>query len=279
MGRFQKWTIGKAELIALEDTWARLRPDYFFPDVEPGAFDAYPQWLMENGRLAMSITCWLIASEGKTILVDTGIGGRPVDFPIQREPELPSVLVEAGVRPEEVDLVVFSHLHFDHTGWNTVDRAGQLAPLFPKARHVIQQREWDYWLETEREGTGDRSKVLDPLVEWGLVDFVEGEHAVTREVVTLPTPGHTPGHVSFLLTSGGESVVVLGDAAHSPMQVPEAHWCAGADIDPETARASRRALWERSEREGTLVASNHFPFPGLGRVVAEAGGRRYEPLP
>ena len=179
--------------------------------------------------------------------------------------------------------MVFTHLHFDHTGWNTVDsdggdRAGKPTPMFPNARHVVQQAEWDYWLSPDADaiGTGDRAAVLDPLLEAGLIDFVEGEHVITKQVVTLPTPGHTPGHVSFVLTSGGQSVLLLGDAAHSPMQVPEPHWCAAADIDQEMARASRRMLFDRSVREGALLASNHFPFPGLGRVVEEDGVRRWE---
>lgn len=278
MGRFQRWTFGDTELIAVQDTWSRLRPDYFFPAVDPAAFGAYPEHLVDNGRMVLSHTCWLIVSGGRTILVDTGIGSRPLSgLPVNEEPALPRVMVEAGVAPEEVDTVVFTHLHFDHTGWNTVDREGAPAPLFAKARHVVQQAEWDYWLAPEADpmAASDRAMVLDPLVDAGLIDFVEGEHAVTEEVVTLPTPGHTPGHVSFVLTSGGESVLLLGDAAHSPMQVNEAHWCAGADIDPERARASRRMLFDRSAREGALLGSNHFPFPGLGRVVEEDGVRRW----
>ena len=122
----------------------------------------------------------------------------------------------------------------------------------------------------------DRPTVIDPLLDADLVDFVEGEHAITQEVVTLPTPGHTPGHVSFVLTANGQSVLFLGDAAHSPMQVNEAHWCAGADLDQETATASRRMLFDRAARDGALLASNHFPFPSLGRVVEEEGVRRWE---
>ena len=279
MGQFQRWTFGNAELIAVQDTWSRLRPDYFFPEVDPAGFAAYPQHLVENGRMMLSHTCWLISSAGKTILVDTGMGSRPLSgLPVEEAPALPSVLVAAGVSPEAVDVVVFTHLHFDHTGWNTVDREGAPAPLFPNARHVVQQLEWDYWLQAGADAmaASDRAAVLDPLVDAGLIDFVTGEYAVTEQVVTLPTPGHTPGHVSFVLTSGGQSVLLLGDAAHSPMQVNEAHWCAGADIDPELARASRRMLFDRSAREGALLASNHFPFPGLGRVVEADGVRRWE---
>lgn len=279
MGQFQKWTFGNTELVALQDTWSRLRPDYFFPDVEAGLFAGYPEYLMENGRMAMSFTSWLIVSGGQTILVDTGIGNRPQDrLPVQEEAVLPQVLVEAGVRPEEVDTVVFTHLHFDHVGWNTEDRDGAPVPLFANARHLIQQTEWDYWNSAEANpmAAPDRPTVIDPLLEADLIDFVEGEHAITQEVVTVPTPGHTPGHVSFLLTAAGESVLFLGDAAHSPMQVNEAHWCAGADLDPETATASRRMLFDRSARDGALLASNHFPFPSLGRVMEEDGVRRWD---
>ena len=203
MGKLHKMSVGNAELVALQDSWIMLPPGELFDAVEEGEWSAYPQYLSPEGHLTLSLTTWLIRSEGRTILVDTGLGGRPSDFPVIDTPALPSVLEEAGASPEEVDVVVFTHLHFDHTGWNTVDRGGKPAPLFPNARHLIQQAEWDYWTTGSPENGSDQATVLDPLVEAGLVDFVEGEHPVTREVVTLPTPGHTPGHVSFLLTSGG----------------------------------------------------------------------------
>ena len=278
MGTLHKMSVGNAELVALQDSWIMLPPGELFDAVEEGEWSAYPQYLSPEGHLTLSLTTWLIRSEGRTILVDTGLGGRPSDFPVIDTPALPSVLEEAGASPEEVDVVVFTHLHFDHTGWNTVDRGGKPAPLFPNARHLIQQAEWDYWTTGSPENGSDHATVLDPLVEAGLVDFVEGEHPVTREVVTLPTPGHTPGHVSFLLTSGGESVVVLGDAAHSPAQLGQPDWCIGPDVDKPLARRTRKALWDRSENEGVLVASNHFPFPGLGHAVREDGVQRWKPI-
>jgi glyoxylase-like metal-dependent hydrolase (beta-lactamase superfamily II) len=280
VGKLHKMSVGNAELVALQDSWATLPPGDFFEGLEDGVWNAQPEYLTAEGHITLSLTTWLIRSEGRTILVDTGLGGRPSEFPVIDTPSLPSVLEEAGSSPEEVDVVVFTHLHFDHTGWNTVDRAGKPVPLFPNARHLIQQAEWDYWTTGNNlgESGSDRGLVLDPLLEAGLVDFVEGEHALTREVVTLPTPGHTPGHVSFLLTSGGESVVVLGDAAHSPMQLLHPEWCIGPDVDKPLARQTRKALWDRSETEGLLVASNHFPFPGLGHAVRVDGAQRWKPL-
>ena len=277
MSKLHRMAVGDAELVALQDTWALIPPGDFFDAVEDGAWDAYPEHLTADGQLTLSLTQWLIRSAGRTILVDTGIGNRPTVFPIQEEPALPTVLQEAGVSPEEIDLVAFTHLHFDHTGWNTVDQDGAPTPLFPNARHVVQQTEWDYWASGAENAASDRPTVLDPITEAGLWDFVDGEHALTREVVTLPTSGHTPGHVSFLLSSGSAAVIVLGDAAHSPVQVSEPEWCIGADVDKVAARRSRRGIWDRAEQEGTAIATNHFPFPGIGQVVTRDGKQRWEP--
>ena len=113
-----------------------------------------------------------------------------------------------------------------------------------------------------------------PLAELGLVELMHGEHHITRELTALPTPGHTPGHVSILITSQGERALVLGDVAHSPVQVREPDWVSRADMDPELTRQTRRALVERLEREAILVAAGHFQAPGFGRVV-RLDGRRY----
>ena len=283
MGRVHKESVGNVELVALQDTFLSMPPDEFLVEIEAGAWEAYRDLLSAEGVLSLSITPWLIRSGGRTILVDTGFGGRPTEAPVEVPPALPSVLAEAGVSPEEVDVVAFTHLHGDHSGWNTVDRDGKPTPLFPNARHVVQQAEWDYWLDPGPDAVAppDRATVLDPITDAGLWEFAEGERALTSEVVTVPTPGHTPGHVSLVVSSGGESALLIGDAAHTPIQVSEPEWCSGADADRPLARTTRRALWERAERaerEGMLVGTNHFPFPGLGHVVSEGGKRRWKPI-
>ncbi len=279
MGRFQRTRVGDAEIIALQDSWTAMPPAAFYPDVPAGAWDAYGEFLDENGNLTLNLGAWLVVSGGHTILVDTGLGGRPAPMPLRETPALPSVMEEAGVRPGDVDTVVYTHLHFDHTGWNTIDEDGAPVPLFPNARHVVQRTEWEYWTGSdELRGAARYDTVLAPVEAAGLLDLVEGEHAVTPEVVTVPTPGHTPGHVSFVVVSGGERAYLIGDAAHQPVQVREDGWCAGADIDKSASAASRAALFARIEREGALIASGHFPFPGLGHAVDEAGGRAFRPL-
>ena len=113
-----------------------------------------------------------------------------------------------------------------------------------------------------------------PLADLGLVEFMDGEHSLTRALTTVPTPGHTPGHMSILVTSGGEQALVLGDAAHSPVQLEQPDWVSRADMDPDLTRRTRRALLDRLEREKITVAAGHFPAPGFGRIV-RLQGRRY----
>jgi glyoxylase-like metal-dependent hydrolase (beta-lactamase superfamily II) len=267
MGQFETRQIGSATIIALQDSWAALPPSAFFSSVESTSWKPYRDLLDGDGNIVLNLGAWLVRSQGRTVLVDTGIGGRPVQMPMQEPAELPSVMEAAGVTPDEVDIVVFSHLHFDHTGWNTVDDGGTARPLFPNARHVVQQQEWDHWTSGDPERQAARyDDSLAPLEQAGLIDFVDGEHEVTSELVAIPTPGHTPGHVSFVVASGGERAYLLGDAAHHPVQVTEPTWSPNADIDPRLSAETRAALFERIERERALIASGHFEFPGLGHA-------------
>ena len=276
MGQFHQIEVGRATLIAVQDSWAALPPTMFFDQTESSDWDNYKDLLDDDGNITLNLGAWLVISGGTTILVDSGIGGRPTFMPLKEPAALPTVMQEAGVAPNAVDIVAFSHLHFDHTGWNTYDNDGTPAPQFPNARHVIQQAEWDYWTSTDELKEGAQyDNVLAPIVDAGLVDFVDGEHPLTSEVLTVPTPGHTPGHVSFAVTSGGEKAYVLGDAAHHMVQLTETDWCPGADVDKTTSTASRRQLFDRIEAEGALMASGHFQFPGLGRAARRDGARYF----
>ena len=276
MGQFHKVEVGGATLIAVQDSWATMPPTAFFNQTTDSDWDNYRDLLTDEGHLTLNLGAWIVVSGGTTILVDSGIGGRPGPMPLKETPALPTVMEEAGVSPNDIDIVAFSHLHFDHTGWNTWDNDGTAVPQFPNARHIIQQSEWDYWTSSDelKQGAG-YDNVLAPIVDAGLVDFVEGEHALTAEVVTVPTPGHTPGHVSFAVNSGGEKAYVLGDAAHHLVQLTETDWCPGADVDTTDSTASRHKLFDQIETENALIASGHFTFPGLGRAARRDGTRYF----
>ena len=275
MGRIHRVNVGNAELVALQDSWAAIPPTGFFNTTKAADWEPYGELLDEDGNITLNLGSWLIISQGSTILVDSGIGGRPVEMlPLKSTPALPDVIREAGLSPDEIDVVAFTHLHFDHTGWNTTDVDGRPQPLFPNARHIVQQAEWEYWTSSDELKAGAQyDNVLRPILDAGLIDFVEGEHTLTSEVTSIPTPGHTPGHVSLAVNSGGESAYVLGDAAHHMVQLTETDWCPSADVDPATSTVSRRSLFDRIERENALIASGHFRFPGVGRAVRSDGAR------
>ena len=121
-----------------------------------------------------------------------------------------------------------------------------------------------------------REQVM-PLMDMGLLELVDGEQPITDHVTALPTPGHTPGHMSALITSAGESAVVLGDAAHVPVQAHHTDWSPRADTNPKLSAQNRAALFERMERDHSLVVSGHFPAPGFGRLARVSGRRYWQP--
>ena len=129
----------------------------------------------------------------------------------------------------------------------------------------------------ERPANGPKTDlVLTPLVEKGVLDLVDADHAVTSHVSSIPTPGHTPGHVSFRIHSGGESAYILGDVAHKPVQLSEPQWYPGFDVDPVESTKTRIALLARAERENAIIAGGHFAFPSMGRAKTVDGKRTYE---
>jgi glyoxylase-like metal-dependent hydrolase (beta-lactamase superfamily II) len=208
--------------------------------------------------------------------VDTGLGPRPADGPDVPWGQLLHDFQAKGVRPEEVDMVVMTHLHRDHVGWNLRTEGQRYVPTFPNARYWMSSKDWEACHQPDVQPTRfvNAPTCVWPLADLGLVEFMQGEHSLTRELTALPTPGHTPGHMSILITSRGERALVLGDAAHSPVQVLEPDWVSRADMDPELTRQTRRALLDRLEREEIIVAAGHFHAPGFGKIV-RLQGRRY----
>ena len=204
-----------------------------------------------------------LRSEGKLIVVDTGAGppkGRLLDE-----------MAAKGVDREDVDLVVITHLHGDHIGGNLIDGR----PVFPKARYLVSRADWEYWTGPEvLKGVSAVQEQAVPLEGLAILDLIEGEYAITGELTTLPTPGHTPGHISLAIHSAGKRGFILGDVAHSPAQAQYTDWSPAFDVDPAVSPGTRHAIFDRLEAEGSLISAGHMPGQGFGRLVRE-GGRRY----
>jgi glyoxylase-like metal-dependent hydrolase (beta-lactamase superfamily II) len=180
-------------------------------------------------------------------------------------------LAAARVDPGSVTHVLFTHLHGDHTGWNLDRASGE--PLFPNARYLVPKGDWEHSGAQEPKPESFVRDV-EPLAAMGRMELVEGEWSLSRGMTAIPTPGHTPGHTSVAIVSGGERGFILGDVVISPIDAEEPSLANSFDWDNEIARRTREATMERLIEERALVGASHLTAPGLGRFVL-AEGRRY----
>jgi glyoxylase-like metal-dependent hydrolase (beta-lactamase superfamily II) len=226
------------------------------------------------------VASYLIRSDGRNILVDTGLGPKPADAPETPWGELMHDFQAHALSPDDVDMVVMTHLHRDHVGWNLLSQDGKYVPTFPNARYYMSQTDWEAChnpdlVETRFPNAPD---CVWPLAELGLIEFMEGEYSLTSELSTIPTPGHTPGHMSIMISSQGQRGLVLGDVLHNTAQIQELEWCSRADIDPAVAQATRRSMVDKMEQEELTVVAVHLPKPGFGKIVRSEGRRYWQSL-
>ena len=278
-------TIGRLRVSAVVERAGPTRPTWLLPDASPEAVERHRAWLAphfldERGRFLQSIHAFVIQGPGFTALVDTCVGndkdrGGRQPFHMMQTSFLED-LRTAGFPPEAIDLVVCTHLHVDHVGWNTRLEAARWVPTFPRARHLFARPEWEHWSEAPGEDT--RRVIEDsvaPVLDAGLADLVPMDHRVSDELWLEPTPGHTPGHVSVRLRSGGAEAVITGDLMHHPVQVAEPGWGSHFDSDLEHARRTRRAFCARYADTPVAVLGTHFHHPTVGRIVSHDGGWRF----
>ena len=271
-------TIGRVTVLPIQDAPLTGGRGFMFPTAASDEqWEPWRHYLNPRGNLPLNVGAFLVRSADSTILIDTGIGDKPRrNF---QSGKMLEVLAGVGVKPDDVNLVVITHLHVDHVGWNTVWRDGALVPTFANARYIIGRTDWDYFTEPERAATMDYvgDSVL-PLKDTGQLDLVDEQHHVTEEITLVPSPGHTPGHVCVAIVSGAERAMIIGDLAHHPVQLTETTWNTVMDLNPEMAAATRARLVERMERENSVVMGNHFPPPGIGRLVRLGERRLWQAL-
>ena len=285
-----RWSFGDISVDrVVEQEQPLLAPAVLYPSSTPEAWDAHRSWLEPTlldpvtQHLVMSIHSFVIRTRHHTIVVDT-CGGNDKPRPqkpryhMNRHPYLER-LAAVGVTPESVDVVVFTHLHVDHVGWNTRLVAGRWVPTFPRARYLIPRVEWEFWREeyTRSAFTDDPyyEDSLLPVLAAGQAEFVAGDHAIEDHVRLAPLPGHTPGHVAVRVAGGGREGIMSGDLMHHPIQCAQPEWNSCFCVDAEQARATRRAFLERYADTETLVLTAHFRAPGAGRIVRHGAAWRF----
>jgi len=280
----ENWKIGRVKVSRVVEMVMPIPPTMLLPDATPenlAPMDAWlkPYFVLDDYRIPLSIHTFLIESEDARIVVDTCIGNdKPRDFPDwnRRQSDFLSQLAARGAPADAVDMVLCTHLHVDHVGWNTRLVDDRWVPTFPNARYLFGREEWAYWKNEEDPfGREARDDSIVPILDAGLADLVETDHRLTSEVSLIPTPGHTPGHVSVLVESGGERAVITGDLFHHPSQFARPTWPDIADVDTVDAARTRQTFMERFS-EGTLVLGTHFASPTGGRIVRDGEYFRFD---
>lgn len=244
----------------------------------------HPDFASADGTLRIDSHSFAFEVGGKRVVVDTGIGnGKTRANPAWHELRTDYLerLSAAGFPPESVDLVVLTHLHADHVGWNTTRRDGAWMPTFPNARYITTRAEHHFWSGfsmDEARAQMFRDSV-QPVESAGLLDLVDAPVDAAPGVRLLPTPGHTPGHLAVELRSDGHTALITGDCAHHPVQLAHPGIASCADIDPAQATATRRSLFGALAGTATLVLGTHFAPPTAGRVVPHGDEYRMVPMP
>ncbi|MFQ5471652.1 MAG: MBL fold metallo-hydrolase [Dehalococcoidia bacterium] len=270
-----KIQVGNVEIISVVDTPMQFPWAIFLPSVELSEIEKYREMYPDTfgeGAIATQAGTYVLRSEGKTILCDTGIGPGPIEMLGGIGGKLLDNLAAKGVPADSIDIVAHTHLHVDHVGWN-IGANGQ--PTFPNARYLAPQEDWDLF-GSNLDANPHMNQVI-PLKDDGRLDIYSGEHALTSELTLIPSPGHTPGHHSLMVSSSGERAIVMGDMAHHPSQVDQIEWCSAFDIDHPTVIENRRKLFDQAEADGLISAFCHFPQP-FGKLVRLDGKRVFQTL-
>jgi len=228
-----------------------------------------PDFATEEGRLKMSIHSLVVETPSRRIVVDTGLGndkqGRNVPTWNNRKTPFLETMTAAGFPPDSIDTVLCTHLHVDHVGWNTKLADGKWVPTFANARYVFGKTEYEHW--RDHSDGPDKAAVFNdsvqPIAEAGKADLVASDARLCDEITLIPTPGHSPGHISILIRSDGEEGLLSGDVAHHPCQMAHLDWSSTVDFDPVQSAVTRRQLFGRFADTPTLVIGGHF---GAGRI-------------
>lgn len=271
----QSWQIGDVKITRVVEIEAVGGVKFILPDADRDACAPIkwmaPNFMDDEGNLKMSVHALIVDTGDRRIMVDTCIGNdkqRTIPAWSNLQGSFLADIEAAGYPRESIDTVMCTHLHVDHVGWNTMLVDGEWLPTFPNARYLMAEKEWRHWDANEDESTYGPvlADSVRPIVEAGLADFVAVDEQICPEVRLEPTPGHTPGHVSVHITSGGQEALITGDCIHHPVQMTNTHWCSSADSDQAEGQKTREDLLAKYVDSDVLIIGTHFATPTAGHV-------------
>ncbi|MCX7307192.1 MAG: MBL fold metallo-hydrolase [Afipia sp.] len=234
-----------------------------------------------------SVHSWLVKTPQQMILIDTGSGNgkdRPLSprFANMNTPYLER-LKAAGAEPSDIDLVILTHLHIDHVGWNTQVVDGKNVPTFPNATYIMSRAERevrDPKLGASMKPPAANLPFLDsvqPIIDAGKARIVEGTEQIAEGIDLMPVPGHAPGMMAVRVKSGGEEALFIGDVMHQPIQVYHPSWNSKYCEDQDLARVTRTKILNYAADTGCLLLPVHFGAPYCGRVKRNGDGYEFVP--
>jgi glyoxylase-like metal-dependent hydrolase (beta-lactamase superfamily II) len=270
-----QWKVGKVKITKVVELETVGSTRFILPLATNEEIQKLP-WLIpdfatEEGRLKMSIHSLVVETPQHQIVVDTGLGndkqGRNVPTWNDRNGPFLETLAQAGFPPHSIDTVLCTHLHVDHVGWNTRLVGGKWVPTFANARYVFGKTEYEHWRDHGHEPSQAAvfNDSVKPIMDAGKAELIPSDHRLSEEITMIPTPGHSPGHMSIHITSDGEEGLLTGDVAHHPCQMAHLDWSSTADSDPVQSAATRRQLFSRFADRPTLVIGGHFSAAHIKR--------------
>lgn len=273
-----QWTVGRVSITRIEEriiplAWSSLIPagadlvERCRPWIDPFVSD-------DASELLLSIHSFVVETPEHLIVVDTCIGSSD-DSVFAGDPGFGARLAAAlpgGLAA--VDVVVCTHLHFDHVGWNTIEVDGRHRPRFVNACYLVTETELG--VERDAQDTAAAARSIDPLREAGCLDAVQPDHRIDQWVTLEPSPGHTPGHVSVRIADGDAVAVITGDFVHSPLQLAHPRAGSKSDFDASMAAATRERYISELTNSEILVLGTHFAPPTGGYIETATEGVRFE---
>lgn len=278
------WRIGDVKISRIVEIEATGGMTRIIPDATRervvGIRWLQPHFADESGRMRGAIHALLVETPDLAIVVDTCVGNdkeRAVPAWNMMQTAFLDDLKAAGRGREEIDRVLCTHLHTDHVGWNTMWDGGKWIPTFPNARYLMGRKEFEHWRDNAEDGQAQvmQDSVL-PVYEAGLVDLVDQDAKLCREITLIPTPGHTPGHASVSIESQGETALITGDFLHHPVQFVHPEWSSSPDVDRPQAIRTRRTMYGRFADTPTLIIGTHFATPTAGYIKQDGDAWRLD---
>ena len=252
--------LGDFALTSLSDGTYRLDGGAYF-GVVPKTLWSKKLPADENNRVLSGLNSVLVRTGDRNILIETGIGNKLSEKTAQiygQPAKLLESLHAAGLAPEDIDIVINSHLHFDHCGWNTVRRSGTIAATFPKAKYYVQEGEWKHTHENLRDGVSYFTENYDPLVESGQMELLRGNAEIAPGIFVEVFPGHTRDMQAVFIQSGGKTACYISDLIPTSAHL-DLNWVMGFDLYPMESIASRKRYYARAIPERWLTMFTHDP--------------------